>query len=68
MGGRVGMADHITVGAGARLAANSGLMHDVPAGETWCGVPAVPIRRFMRQVATLARLAEGPARGKSDGA
>jgi UDP-3-O-[3-hydroxymyristoyl] glucosamine N-acyltransferase len=68
MGGRVGLADHITVGAGARLAANSGVMHDIPAGETWCGVPAVPIRRFMRQVATLARLAEPKARESADGA
>ena len=68
MGGRVGMADHLTVGSGARLAANTGLMHNVPAGETWAGVPAVPIRRFMRQVATLARLTEKPAKRNSDGA
>jgi UDP-3-O-[3-hydroxymyristoyl] glucosamine N-acyltransferase len=68
MGGRVGMADHITIGAGARLAANSGVMHDVPAGETWCGVPAVPIRRFMRQVAIVAKLAEPKARETANGA
>jgi UDP-3-O-[3-hydroxymyristoyl] glucosamine N-acyltransferase len=68
MGGRVGLADHLNIGAGARLAANSGVMHDVPAGETWCGVPAVPIRRFMRQVATVARLSEPKAREARDGA
>ena len=65
MGGRVGLADHLTVGDGARLAAGSGVMHNIPAGETWGGVPAVPIRRFMRQVATLARLTDGKGGGKS---
>ena len=32
-------------------------MHDVPAGEQWMGTPAKPIRAFMREVATLSRLA-----------
>ena len=67
MGGRVGLADHLTIGAGARLAANSGLMHDVPAGETWCGIPAVPIRKFMRQVAIISRMAESRTGGRTNG-
>jgi UDP-3-O-[3-hydroxymyristoyl] glucosamine N-acyltransferase len=32
-------------------------MHDVPPGETWGGYPGVPSRQWMRQQATLARLA-----------
>ena len=55
LGGRVGVSDHITIGAGARLAAAAGVMKDVPAGETWGGFPARPIRRWMREVAWVAR-------------
>ena len=51
MGGRVGLADHVTVGEGARLAAFAGVMHDVPAGATWSGIPAMPIRDHMKLVA-----------------
>ncbi len=57
-GGRAGFADHLTIGAGARIAACAGVMKDVPAGETWCGTPARPIRRFMRETAWLARSAQ----------
>jgi UDP-3-O-[3-hydroxymyristoyl] glucosamine N-acyltransferase len=32
-------------------------MHDVPPGETWGGYPATTSRQWMRQQATLARLA-----------
>ena len=43
-GGRAGVADHLTIGAGARIAAAAGVMKDVPAGETWGGIagPADP--------------------------
>ena len=64
-GGRAGVADHIEVGAGARLAAAAGVISNVPAGETWGGYPARPIRRFMRETVWLARQA-GRARGTAD--
>jgi len=54
-GGRVGVADHLSIGAGARLAADAAVMRDVPAGETWAGSPAQPIKRFMREAAWLRR-------------
>ncbi len=57
-GGKAGLADHLVVGDGARIAANAGCMRDVPAGETWAGAPAMPVRKFMRQVATLAKLTD----------
>jgi UDP-3-O-[3-hydroxymyristoyl] glucosamine N-acyltransferase len=56
-GGRAGIADHLTIGEGARIAAAAGLMHNVPAGETWGGVPARPIRQWMRETAWLMRQA-----------
>jgi UDP-3-O-[3-hydroxymyristoyl] glucosamine N-acyltransferase len=54
-GGRAGIADHLVIGAGARIAAAAGLMHDVPAGQTWGGIPARPIRQWMRETAWLTK-------------
>ena len=56
-GGRAGVADHVTIGDGARVGAAAGVMKDIPAGETWGGMPARPIRRWMRETAWLARKA-----------
>jgi UDP-3-O-[3-hydroxymyristoyl] glucosamine N-acyltransferase len=72
LGGSVGLAPHVTIGRGARVAARSGVMGNVPAGETWGGYPAKPRMQWMRQEATLARLAspgdKSSAAGKrSDG-
>jgi acetyltransferase-like isoleucine patch superfamily enzyme len=33
----------VEIGAGAQVAANSLVAEDVPAGETWAGVPAEPV-------------------------
>jgi UDP-3-O-[3-hydroxymyristoyl] glucosamine N-acyltransferase len=52
-----GLTGHLTIGAGARVAAQAGVMRDVGPGETVMGSPAMPIRQFWRQVATLARIA-----------
>ena len=56
-GGRAGVADHITIGAGARVGAASGVMKNIPAGETWGGMPARPIRQWLKETAWLARMA-----------
>jgi UDP-3-O-[3-hydroxymyristoyl] glucosamine N-acyltransferase len=54
-GGRAGVADHLSIGAGARIAAAAGVMADVPAGETWGGFPARPVRQWLRESIWLAR-------------
>jgi UDP-3-O-[3-hydroxymyristoyl] glucosamine N-acyltransferase len=67
-GGRAGVADHLTIGAGARVLAAAGVMKDIPAGETWVGAPARPVRQFMRETAWVTR--EAQRRGseaRSDG-
>lgn len=65
LGGSVGLAPHVVIGRGARVAARSGLMHNVPAGETWGGYPAKPRTLWMRQELTLARLARGSDKSKT---
>jgi UDP-3-O-[3-hydroxymyristoyl] glucosamine N-acyltransferase len=56
MGGQVGIADHLTVGSGAKIAGHAGVMAHIPAGETWGGFPAQPMRRWLREAALLRRL------------
>jgi UDP-3-O-[3-hydroxymyristoyl] glucosamine N-acyltransferase len=56
LGGAVGLAPHVTIGSGARVAARSGVMNDIPPKQTWGGYPARPRMQWMRQQATLARL------------
>ena len=55
MGGRVGIADHVTVGAGAQLAASSGVFRDIPSGEAWGGVPAKPLKQYLREIAWIQK-------------
>ena len=57
IGGQGGLAGHLTIGKGARVAAHSGVMRDVPPGGTVCGFPAMPSKEFWRQVAVVQRLA-----------
>ncbi len=52
---QVGIAGHLSIGPGVRLAARSGVVRDVPAGETYGGTPAVPIKRWLRQVVAMDR-------------
>ncbi len=56
MAGQVGIAGHLRIGKGARIAGKSGVLRDVPAGEEQMGYPALPLRAFMRQIATLNRM------------
>ncbi|MCB9989164.1 MAG: UDP-3-O-(3-hydroxymyristoyl)glucosamine N-acyltransferase [Rhodospirillales bacterium] len=54
--GQAGVAGHLHIGMGARIAAQAGIMRDVPAGAEVMGAPAIPIKQFMRQIATLNKL------------
>lgn len=58
-GGKAGVADHLTIGAGASIGAAAAVFKDVPAGETWTGFPARPIKRWLRETAWLSRNASG---------
>ena len=55
-GGQAGAMDHITVGDGAHVAAQSGLTEDVSAGSRMGGFPARPLKKFLKAQALLFRL------------
>ncbi|CAN7191369.1 UDP-3-O-(3-hydroxymyristoyl)glucosamine N-acyltransferase [Brevundimonas sp. LjRoot202] len=66
-GGKAGVGDHLAIGEGARVAAGAGVLQDIPAGETWSGYPAKPLRQFLRETIWLAKQASGKARAGKAG-
>jgi UDP-3-O-[3-hydroxymyristoyl] glucosamine N-acyltransferase len=64
IGGQAGLTGHLHIGRGARIAAQSGVMGDLPAGAEVAGAPAQPARAVFRQIALLRRLAN-EGRGKA---
>jgi UDP-3-O-[3-hydroxymyristoyl] glucosamine N-acyltransferase len=67
MGGQVAVAGHLLIGRGAKLAARSGVMQDVPAGAEMGGTPAQSIRAWMREVSWLRRVTRSQGWGKTPG-
>jgi UDP-3-O-[3-hydroxymyristoyl] glucosamine N-acyltransferase len=67
LAGQVGLAGHLTVGMGAQVAAQSGVLSDLPGGGEYMGSPAVPVKQFYKQCGILGRLAKGKTvRGIND--
>ncbi len=58
MGGQAGLKDHLKIGHGSSLASRSGLMHDIPDGETFIGLPAGPEREQKKILMLVQRLPE----------
>ncbi len=56
-GGQVGVADHVRIGNGARLAARAGVISDLSDGQDYAGTPAKPIREYARELAAVSQLA-----------
>jgi UDP-3-O-[3-hydroxymyristoyl] glucosamine N-acyltransferase len=56
--GHAGIADGLTVGAGARISAKAGVLSNVPAGEVFFGTPAGPHKDQMRAFAALRKLSD----------
>lgn len=76
-GGDVGVKEHVRIGSGVSLAARSGVMTDIPDGETWGGAPAQPIREWFKEIgwvrkkiadekAAKAQAADKPSRQTDD--
>jgi UDP-3-O-[3-hydroxymyristoyl] glucosamine N-acyltransferase len=67
LGGQVGIADHVHIGEGARLAARTAMVsgQDIPGGQDYGGVPAKPVREWLREIHALSGLVHGKkARGR----
>jgi UDP-3-O-[3-hydroxymyristoyl] glucosamine N-acyltransferase len=62
-----GVKDHVTIGEGAQIAAVSNVYNDVPAGARWGGIRAKPVGEWMREIASLERLARARRGGGRDG-
>lgn len=61
IGGQVGIADHVRIEAGAILGAQSGIPSKKVIrgkGVVFWGTPARPIKQYLRDLATLARLSK----------
>ena len=55
IGGQAGINGHITIGSGAQIAAKSGVLESIPPGGRVGGMPARPIRDYLREAAEIAR-------------
>ncbi len=56
MGGQVGVTQHLTISDGTQIAAQSGVMRDIPEKSIYSGSPAVPIMQWRRQNIMLQRM------------
>ena len=63
MAGQVAVKDHVTIGNGVTIGGKSGVMNDIPDGETILGFPAAPARETLKQWALLKSLVK---RGKTE--
>ena len=58
-GGQAGFAGHLKIGDGARIAAQSGVMRDIPPQMDMAGSPALPARDWHKQTIALKKIIRG---------
>jgi UDP-3-O-[3-hydroxymyristoyl] glucosamine N-acyltransferase len=56
LAGQAGIAGHLKIGNQVTVAAKSGVMHDIPDGGTWLGIPAQPDKQTKRQMIAIQHL------------
>jgi UDP-3-O-[3-hydroxymyristoyl] glucosamine N-acyltransferase len=56
--GQVGIVDHVHIGTGAVLGAQSGITKDVAPGQRMFGAPALPVRDYERRMVNLDKTPE----------
>jgi UDP-3-O-[3-hydroxymyristoyl] glucosamine N-acyltransferase len=63
IGGACAIKGHINIGSGAQIAAFSGVITDIPAGQQYGGIPARPFRSFMRDMAEVMQRSDHRNKG-----
>ena len=58
LAGQVGVKDHVKIGTGAVAAGQSGITRDIPEGQVYSGMPAIPHKTWLRAQSIFARLPE----------
>lgn len=56
--GQVGISDHVTVGAGVQIGAQSGVINDIPPGMKVWGLPAINSQDQVRHLVLVKKLPE----------
>jgi len=56
LAGQVGIAGHLKIGSHVTIGSKSGVMHNIPDGEQWLGIPAQPDKQAKRMMIALQRL------------
>jgi len=67
-GGQAAVADHCRIGSGARLAGRTGVVsrQEIEGGRDYGGVPAKPLRDWLRELHAVAALIKKPKRNGHD--
>ena len=60
LAGQVGVINHVRVGRGAQVASKSAVMSDLEGGQTYAGIPAVPIGQWRRWAVQFRKGGKGP--------
>lgn len=56
LGGKVGVPDHVRIGSDVMIAAGSLVSGNLPGGQVYMGIPAIPRAEAMRQFGSVRRL------------
>jgi len=56
LAGQVGIAGHLKIGNQVTIGSKSGVMHNIPDGEKWLGIPAQPDKQAKRIMIAMQRL------------
>lgn len=66
IGGASGINGHITIGDGVQIGAMSGVIASIPPGAVFGGIPARPMKDFLRDIAETMARADERAKRRGD--